>query len=366
MSVARAVRAGVPAIRSVRHMGSVPQVRGNGWVIVGQDGGQSIPLDGEMLFVFSDTLLNSLPERARDGAGERERAPARLADFFGGPGVFLANSAALAQTGSLLAACEALRPYCGSDGLPRQILSPEPREQLQRLRFWPVHGALVGDRVYLYYLGVRTVDPETPWGFRTVGTGLSVLEPRTGQCDRVWFDDDWRLFPSVGEDSHFGVQVLRHDGYLYVFGSERTWVVNRARLARVPVTDVARREAYEVLTSTAPSWAPLSPLPSCVQPCDLGACASDYSVSFNEHLGRYLMVYVDAFDRGLVLRTSEHPWGPYTEPYRVTAVPRQAESELVYLGFEHPAYSEDGGRTIYVSYCQPHFSRNALLTIRFD
>jgi hypothetical protein len=343
------------AIQSVRYMGTFPRHRGEAWLMVGQDGGQSIPIDGGNLFVFSDTLLAALsphhplspvPPAFGNAAGER--------------GVFLANSAGTTRGRNLVAAWEEIRYYTGADGFPREILRPLQREQAQGIRFWPEHGLSIDGRVYLYYLGIQTVDPTTIWGFRTLGTGLAVLDPASGDCERLWFGDDWRLWKPLHDDTHFGVQVIREEDYLYVFGSVRTGLFNYARLARVRPTDIARPDLYEYLLSPEPRWGG-----SLAEACDLGPCSSDYSVSFNEHLGRHLMFYVDSYEKSLMVRVADRPWGPYTKPARVIRLPHEASSEMIYLGFEHPDFSLDGGRTVFISYCQPRFTSNSLLNLRF-
>jgi hypothetical protein len=37
----------------------------------------------------------------------------------------------------------------------------------------------------------------------------------------------------------------------------------------------------------------------------------------------------------------------------------------VYLAFEHSGFTADGGKTVFVSYCQPHFTNNSLLALKF-
>lgn len=342
------------SIQSVRYIGTFPRHRADQWVMVGQDGGQSIPLENGTLFVFSDTLLAALSRQHPHAP-----VPRPFTDVTRGQGVFLANSAGVSAPAPITEAWANIRYFTGEGGFPREILQPIARERAQRIRFWPVHGALVNGKVLLYYLGIQTVDASTIWGFRTLGTGIATLDPATGVAERVWFGDEWRLWKSFGDDAHFGVQVLRQDGYLYVFGSVRFGIFCTARLARVRPDEATIPGAYEYLASSEPEW---SGDPE--RACDLGLCGGDYSVSFNPHLGQYVMFYVDGIDRMLKVRTAGAPWGPYSEPEKITGVPAEPESELVYLGFEHPDFSQDGGRTMFISYCQPRFTSNSLLRLQ--
>jgi hypothetical protein len=345
------------AIQSLRYIGTFPRRRGEVWMMVGQDGGQSIPTDGGTLFVFSDTLLAALSPQH-----PRSPVPRAFGQLGGERGVFLANTAGIAPRGrDLLAAWGGIRYYTDANGFPREILPPLQREQAQRIRFWPEHGVWLEGRVVLFYLGIQTVDPTTIWGFRTLGTGLATLDPASGGCERVWFGDDWRLWKPLRDDAHFGVQVLREDDYLYVFGSVRAGLFHRARLARVRPAEVAQPEAYEYLLSPQqPRWGG-----SLTEACDLGPCSGDYSVSFNEHVRRYLMFYVDSYEKQLMVRAAERLWGPYTMPATIVRLPHEPATELIYLGFEHPDFSLDAGRTVFVSYCQPRFTSNSLLNLRF-
>jgi len=348
-------RAG-PCVRSTRYLGSFPAHRAEQWTMIGQDGGQSIPLPDATLFVFSDTLL-----AARSTHHPERPVPRAFRSTLGARGMFLANSAAIGAGPDLRRTWAGMQYFLDGDGFVRQILEPLDRERLQGIRFWPEHGICIDGRVYLYYLGVQTTDPGSIWGFRTLGTGLAVLDPASGRCERLRSGGDWRLWPCTVDDLHFGVQVLREDDWLYVFASVREGLFTTARVARVRADDVTHPARYEFLQDPEPRWGP-----SLDTACNLGLCGGDYSVSFNAHLGRYLMCYVESYGKRLTVRTAPRPWGPYDDPITVVGVPHEAASELVYLGFEHPHYSSDGGRTVFISYCQPHFTSNSLMSVRFD
>jgi len=344
------------SIRSVRYLGTFPHQRTDTWAMVGQDGGQSIPVDGRSLFVFSDTLLAA-------AAGPRPSAsppPPALAHALGREGVFLANAAGMSSGDELRPALAAIAYFTDDHGFPREILPALERERLQQIRFWPEHGIEIDGVVHLFYLGIQTIDPTSLWGFRTLGVGLARLDPATGRCERLWRRGDWRLWKPLGEDFHLGVQVLPAGGWLYVFGSVRTGPFHVARVARVRPADLARPEAYEHFAGDGPRW---SGDPGAA--ADLCVSSADFSVSYNPHLERYLMVHVDEYTKVLTLRTAPAPWGPWGDAQTITRVPHEPESEMVYLGFEHPDFAADAGRTIYVSYCQPRFRNNSLLTLTF-
>lgn len=343
-------------LRSSRSLGTVPREQTESWVLIGQDGGQSIALGEERhLFLFSDTLLAALALTHPEAP-----PPAAYAPGLGRQGVFLANSAGLAAGRDLLGALGSIRYYTDREGFPREILPPTAWERSRQLRFWPEHGVALDGKVYLYYLGVQTTDPNSIWGFQNAGTGLAVLDPETGGCQRVLRGGDWRLWPPVGDDFHFGVQVIRQGDTVYVFGAVRQGLTASARLARVAAAHITDPAAYEYLASPQPTWTP-----ELAAAWDMGWSGNEFSVSWNEHLGRYLLLSVDEYQKTLVARTANALWGPFTPPYHAIELPHEPDSELIYLSFEHPQFRRRGGQQIFLSYCQPRFVRNSLLTLTF-
>jgi len=337
-------------------MGARPNCYTDVWALLGQDGGQSIDIGGERtLFVFSDTLLT-----ARTMSRPEHSVPPALRAEVGTKGVFLANCAGVARGCDVRQAWSGIDYFLDPMRFPREILAASLRERAQEIRFWPLHGVLWNDAVYFFYIGVQTIDPTTIWGFRNVGSGVARLDPRTGECERLSSRDDWRFWRSLHADMHFGAQIVRDGDLCYVFGSRQDGLYSHAILARVPIGELGDVRAYAYLQSTEPTWSE-----SFDQLCDLGRCASDFSVSYNAHLGRYLMLYIDPYEKMLTMRTSELVWGPYSAPSPIVAVPHAETSEMVYLGFEHPNFTPDAGRTVFLSYCQPHFKNNSLLALKF-
>jgi hypothetical protein len=331
-------------IESLRHLGTAPLTTGAAWRLIGQDGGQTIELGGgETLFVFSDTLI--------EAAGNR---------------VLLANCAALSNAGRLDEALAGLRYYEDHRGWPRQILRPNHDERRRNLRFWPAHGVYSGGKVWLFYLGIEFFNPSSDWGFRNLGAGLAVLDPATGEATRLRrghparpAEGDWCLWKAHGDDFHFGVQTLREGGWIYVYSSLRHGYHAQAGVARVEEERIGHPGAYTFLAADG-SWTG-----SLADAASLGPCGNDFSVSFNPYLGRYLMAYVDPYAKVLHLRHAPRPWGPWSAPQAVGELPHHPGSELIFLGLEHPRFAEDGGRTVYLSYGQPHFVQNSLLALSF-
>ena len=47
-------------------------------------------------------------------------------------------------------------------------------------------------------------------------------------------------------------------------------------------------------------------------------------------------------------------------------LPHLPSSELIYMAFEHPTFARDGGRQVFISYCQPSFVPNSLVEVGFS
>lgn len=326
-------------IQSVCCLGTVPAPGGTGWKIYGQDGGQSIPLGEQRLFVFSDTLL-------------------RLET---GKAAFLGNCAGTSGAAGLGESLQEIRYFCDEAGMPRELIRATAGERMAGYRFWPQHGVPFGGRVYLFYLGIHQFDRKSMWGFRPEGTGLAIVDAEAGVAERVLTGNgEWNHWPSGDNTLHYGVQVVREGDTVYVFSSRRAGPYYTALLTRVDVSRMAEPSAHEPLRTTAPEWGG-----ELATACDLGPCGGEFSVAYNAYLGCYLMVYVDSYSCRLYLRSAEHIWGPYGEPKDLGALPTREGIEMISLGFEHPYFAMEDGRVIQISYCQPNFTQNSLVTVRF-
>jgi Domain of unknown function (DUF4185) len=351
------MNATAPKIHSCRYLGNLPALKTGAYVVVGQDGGQSVRMNGKTLFFFSDTLLVC---KDLDVAAAHATVPPVPVPSLPQT-VFLANCAAVSEGQDLATILSNFHYFHAPDGLPREILKPTDRERFRNLRFWPEHGICFGGKIYFFYLGIQTIDPSSNWGFRNLGVGLAALDPESGECYRFEYRGDWIFWRPIEADLHIGVQVIPLGEFVYVFGSRRIHTEHTALLARVPAECMTDRDAYEYLASPEPSWSK-----DFRAACTLGPSASEYSVSYNRYLEKYTMIYIDEHRKRLMLRTADRPWGPYTPPTDLIGVPHKDSSAFVYLGFEHAGFQQQDGRKIFVSYCEPDFSPGSLVTLIFD
>jgi hypothetical protein len=323
--------------------------------MIGQDGGQSIDLGEQTLFVFSDSLL--VPARRPPEKAARP-VPFKINPDM--PTVFLANCAGITSGQSLRKSLAGMSYLCDEDGYPKEILVATPEEQADNIRFWPEHGVFVDGRIFLYYLGIQTLDPFSIWGFKNLGVGLAVLDLYTGESHRILRDGDWRLWKIAADDFHFGVQVVRQTELLFVFGSARHGYDVHGILGRVPLSSIGDLSTYTYLADSGDWVSDLTLAGS------LGLTGPEYSVSYNRYLKKYLLVYIDPYDKDLFVRFAERLSGPYSPPNKIGRLPHHPESELIYMGFEHPKFSGEGGKKVYITYCQPFFSSNEIVELCFQ
>jgi hypothetical protein len=343
-----------------RYLGSFPRINNETWVLIGQDGGQSIDLGEKTLFVFSDTLLTPLNPSKQ---GRLHQAPFRIP--LDNPTSFVANCAGLTEGAEVRQALAGKRYYSDADGLPLELLQATPEEAAAGIRFWPGHGVFIDGEVYLYYLGIQKDEGDSIWDFHNLGAGLAVLDPASGRCRRLRETEEWRFWnlpadEPLADDFHFGVQVIRQADEVFVFGSFRHRLQVRAFVGRVAPDQITNPAAYRYFYPASGEWSA-----ELTTETSLGPSGSDYSVSYNPYLGQYLMVYINSYEKTLWWRTAEALTGPYSKPQLIGRVPHEASSELVYLAFEHAKFAKEGGRRIFISYCQPYFVPNALVEICF-
>ena len=149
----------------------VPEPRTDRWAVLGQDGGQSIDLAARRCSC-SRTRCSTRAARPATRPRRCPSRPARRRRHLPG------QQRRPVERGRR---CARRWPRCATtrdgEGYPARSCPRPPEEREQGIRFWPEHGICLDDWVYLYYLGIQTVDRESIWGFRTLGTGLAALRP---------------------------------------------------------------------------------------------------------------------------------------------------------------------------------------------
>lgn len=197
----------------------------------------------------------------------------------------------------------------------------------------PTYGIAIGERMYLHYMAVKEWGAPGHWTLNRSGWAYSDDggERWTQPEDAIW-----------DGDTNFGqASLVEHEGYLYVFGIHGGRYGGVA-LARVPSNDVLDMTQYTYWTGEA--WG--DDLDSAVEivPSPVG----ELSVAWNEFLGRWIMLYLDEPQRGIVMRHSEELTGEWSDTTMVVASGSGFPS--LYGSYLHPWASD--GETIYFNMSQ--------------
>jgi hypothetical protein len=317
----------------VRHLG--PQFLKNSVDVTGADGATSLVLPGgDSLWVFGDTV-----EGPFESIHGMDLAPLR------------SNTGAIVPRQDASAGVREFRFLATADGQrPRQLIPFAEGEDPAKTRLWGIHGAAVGDNVYLFYHRISLLEGVDVFlNFRLEGMGLARATTANLEFTRLATADGKQEFWS-GEQPTFGVWVESTSEYLYVWGSLMTGMF----LARVPPGRIEDLSAYEYLVeaptrdrpNVKPRWSnefkPAAVL--------FDSVPNEMSAAFNPHLKMHLAIHALGREGKIVMRTAPVRTGPWSEPQLVYEAQRDDENTFIYAAKEHPELARDGGRRIFVTY----------------
>ncbi len=309
---------------AVRHIGAMIDPSGNSAHIVGQDEAYSVSLGKSVLWLYGDTFYG---RRRPDGKPDVEGA--------------VTNSSALTTDQDASDGISGFMPLVDANDNPRAVLPYDPTEKPANLRLWPGHGIKIGSKIYLYYSLIDITGPGE-WDFTHAGQGLAVGEDPHQPFTRLKWKDRFDFWQR--HEPRFGVAVIEgKDGMIYVYGRHEE-KPNALHLARVKPDDIGRLDAYEYLSSTkTASWT-----------TELSSAAAIFtdappeaSVSFNQYLGQFMMLYSRLMENDVVIRTAPHAWGPWTHPRAIYHCKPSKPDAFCYAAKEHPEYNTGDGRRIY-------------------
>lgn len=179
----------------------------------------------------------------------------------------------------------------------------------------PMEGTSVGGRMYVYH---TTNHSETV----TMGRSVVAVSEDDGKSFRYLYDLSHQHFINVSvvevkAQDWKGVPQRRGDG-LFLFGSG-PYRESEVRLAYQPARQIETASSLRYFTGLdragRPVWSgdeaearPLFALPD-VKAGGIG----ELSVSYNRFLRKWLLLYNSGQPRGILLRTADRPWGPWSE-----------------------------------------------------
>ncbi len=317
--------------------------------IVGLDGCASIPLDEHrVLWTFGDTIIGRFTEK-QTAASTFENSAVMNG--------MISNSIAetpLPDDGTI----ENLRfAFYRLHGAPREFLPPKGNGKGHR-RIWPVDGIRIGDRVYVYYIGVRT-NPGSPEPFRVTGTGIASWHSRDGGFGMK--NPDFRFLATLfGPDEPvFGDSVILHEGNIYLIGHKKSGRHVHGYFSRVSPDMIESRSHYQFLGGDG-RWTRSSGKAGKF----FGDISGEPSLSYNKNLRCYVVIFCSL--TGCIKAAVFRSFGdlPSAVPFVVYTPPKLKKIEsrqfmFYYSGKE--VFSTD--ENIYAIYINPSIYQPVLLRI---
>ncbi|MBI5245027.1 MAG: DUF4185 domain-containing protein [Elusimicrobia bacterium] len=296
--------------------------------ILGQDGAYSIPLaDGSALWTFGDTLVG-------------ETLPGGEDKLWGMP----SSSFAILEATDPFSLEGELRYVRDPQDWPAPLIRYEPGELESIRRFWPQHGVQAGGKVYVFYTFIQA-SKSGMWSFAIIGQGLVMAEKPEGPYRRVLYKGNPIIWSDL-EPSFGGAVLQGKDGWIYLYGRG---IVAQDKysmfLARVKGADLGDREAYQYFSrkGSSEAWVKNSWEASAL----FEDAASELSVSFNERLGKYLMLYSNLLTQSVEMRTAAQPWGDWSQARTAMTCENLGKDEFCYAAKEHPELSRNRGQDVY-------------------
>ena len=71
------------------------------------------------------------------------------------------------------------------------------------------------------------------------------------------------------------------------------------------------------------------------------------SISFNEYLDKYILLYSRVLEKDVVIRTADTPWGKWSSPKTIYKCEPKKSGGFCYAAKEHPQYSSNKDKIIY-------------------
>jgi hypothetical protein len=212
----------------------------------------------------------------------------------------------------------------------------QSRAILRRLRddltVIPTYGIAVGDRLYLHYMAVADWVTPGVWTLNRSGWAYSDDGGQTWEQPR---DAVWNT------DTNFGQAALvERNGYVYVFGIHGGRF-GGVKLARVPSADVLDMTAYTYWDGS--QW--IGDMSAAIEivPAPVG----ELSIAWNDYLGRWIMTYLDEYQRAIVIREAPELTGKWSDPLVLVS---GDDYPSLYGAYLHPWGSD--GETIYFNMSQ--------------
>jgi len=225
---------------------------------------------------------------------------------------------------------------------------------------WPVAPVLDGGVLRVFAWRIEKAGGGGAFGFKAFGTALAEIG-NPADAPAAW-RPRWRDVPVPQTPTLFwGSSALAHDGHTYLYGyaenGKKGLDFQRYMiLARAPAGKLGDFSAWRYYAKGA--W--LEDASQAERLCP--SVASEYSVTYIPARKRFLLVTHDMFlSPKIVARTSETPWGPWSDKIELYTCPEAAAKAGVfcYAAKHQPVFST--GDTLVISYAANGNDMNTVL-----
>jgi hypothetical protein len=340
-------------VMNTRDLG--PQFTKNNHKMVGQDGAYSIPLNGETLWFFGDTLIGTrdpslslwyLDGRAVGAADMSGKGT--IEHMINNTGLILGN-----KTGEN--GLSDFHYILDEQGGLKNLIPLHEDEDHDEIRIWCQHGICLGDSVYLSFIKVRMLEEPNgvlPVAFEILGSGFAKGSKKDWNFQRILYQGSDLWWDA--KQPRFASAMYQEDDWIYCCGViQDDKQTQNCYMARVKADQIENRTQYTYLSSTKPEWD--ANLDKAI-PIFTGM-PNELSLSYNNYLERYLAVHSVGLTGITVGLTAPHPWGPWSEAVDLWKVSTKHNNprpypKMIYAGKEHVELAKDNGRTIYMTYIE--------------
>lgn len=253
------------------------------------------------------------------------------------------NCAAISHSTSAYDLKNALEYLRDENGWPLSILSVDADENPSVRRLWPRSGLQTGTTFYMFYSILQQYG-QSPYESFRIGQGIAYSIVEEGPYMRVKHENSYALWndlePSVGS-----AMIEDEDGWIYAYGRVVTEPGKYSMtVARVQPGEIVSKNGYRYYSQEMSSAAWSADVTESALLFE--DAPEELSVSYNEFMKFYLMVYSNPADGSVFIRTSPYPWGKWSGTVKLISCKKE---DYCYGAKEHPEFSMKQGEIIYLT-----------------
>jgi hypothetical protein len=287
-----------------------------------RDGAASGPMGTGTLWVFGDTLFDI---KSSDGQSYRSNTAA-----FGTIPFQTTLQEPLDDAGA---------PFAFFDFTPGEQAYNDDGGPDQRIALWPGSVIEVGGVTRVAYQELY-VNPGT-LNYQSIGSGWATAHGTHATRDPAL------LFQAP--EPQYALAAVAFEDQLYLYACTANGTLDTpCTVARAPTTQADQRSAFTFWNGS--DWVSDYQRAATV----FSGAPGDVSVSWNAYLGQFIAVHSEIFGNRIFMHTAPRPEGPWSDRIELfTAMAPGAGQSNDYAGKEHGELSQNGGRTLLITYAHP-------------